>query len=82
MENGMNVRFIIPPMTPEDAVTTVLNTCMHTMDKKLPWDDARILLSQLMEDSYQLGYQKGKEDNIPAPEPIPPASGDPIDKLA
>jgi hypothetical protein len=71
----INVRFIIPPMTPEDAVTTVLNTCMHTMANKLPWDDARILLSQLMEDAYQLGYAAGKT-------PVEPtANGEHVDKL-
>ena len=58
------MRFIISPMTTEDAVTTVLNTCMHTMDKKLPWNDARQLLTQLMQDAYDMGFNAGKEAKI------------------
>ena len=71
------MRFIIPPMTPEEAVTVVLNTCMRTMANKLPWDDARNLLMQLMQDAYDMGVAKGKE-----PPPIPTANGEHVDKLA
>ncbi len=69
------MRFIIPPMTPEEAVTSVLNVCMHTMNNKLPWDDARNLLMQLMQDSFEMGMAKAKE-------PVPTANGEHVDKLA
>ena len=71
------MRFIIPPMTPEDAVTAVLNVCMHTMANKLPWDDARNLLMQLMQDAFDMGAAKAKEEV-----PISTTNGEHVDKLA
>jgi len=83
------MRFIIPPMTLESAVTAVLNTCMHTMHNKLPWDDARQLLTQLMQDAFEMGKNQGRAEATPAVEQVVSTEpeevkqiGESIDKLA
>jgi hypothetical protein len=65
-------RFQIPPHTPEQAATAVLNACMHCFNNKQPWNDARDTLISLMQDMHAMGYNKAKEDlgktTLPLPE--------------
>lgn len=56
------MKYILPPMTPEQAATSVLNVCMHCFNNKQPWDEARNVLVQLFNDANEIGYNKGLQD--------------------
>lgn len=56
------MKYILPPMTPEQAATSVLNVCMHCFNNKQPWDEARNVLVQLFNDANEIGYSKGLID--------------------
>lgn len=56
------MKFILPPMTPNEAATSVLNTCMHAFHNKQSWDEPRVVLLSIMQDMFELGYKQAKNE--------------------